>query len=151
MAFRLNETQVLPSTTLDGWLDDLQTPTTATQAAPDVTLVVDSCYSGQIAEDCKLTTSELTGGAGWHGSAGHDPALLAGKKRMVIASTTPDKEAVFLPPPDLTSFMYSFLSSAYMGNSMGEAWRAGKRFFEEFPVAARSRRCNDGTRPRSPA
>ena len=156
MTFRLSETRVLPSTTLDGWLDDLQTPTSSTQStlawtSPEVTLVVDSCYSGQIVHDCRLTTTELTSGTGWHGSAGHDPARLAGKKRIVIASTTKDKEAIFLPAPDMTSFMYSFLSSAYMGNSMGEAWRAGKRFFEEFPVSDQIPQLDDGTTPDSRA
>ncbi|MCX7048805.1 MAG: InlB B-repeat-containing protein [Candidatus Sumerlaeota bacterium] len=155
MTFRANEAQVLLSTTLDGWLDDLQTPTANTSGtrqwiAPEVTLVVDSCYSGQMVDDCRLTTTELTGGAGWHGSAGHDPATLAGKKRIVIASTTRDKEAVFLPAPDLTSFMYSFLSSAYMGNSMGEAWRAGSRFFNEFPVADQVPQLSDGTTTSTP-
>ena len=32
-----------------------------------------------------------------------------------------------------------------MGNSMGEAYRAGKSFFEEFPVANQVPQIDDGT------
>ena len=110
MAYEINHEQALLSTTLDSWLDGLQT-----NYPVDVTLVVDCCYSGEFTSDCEGAPT--------------------GRKRIVIASTGPYTEAVFLPPPDLTSFMYAFLGSAYMGNSMGEAWRAGKSFFEEFPVA----------------
>ncbi|NQU43044.1 WD40 repeat domain-containing protein, partial [bacterium] len=46
-AFRLNPTQVLPATTMDAWLDALQT-----NYAVDVTLVVDCCYSGGFVEAC---------------------------------------------------------------------------------------------------
>jgi hypothetical protein len=120
MSFRVNETQVVLSTTLDSWLDSLQN-----DFPVDVTLVVDCCYSGRITEDC-----------------GQAPE---GRKRIVISSTSNDAVAVFLPPPDLTSFTFSFLSSAYMGNSIGEAWRAGKRFFEEFPVAGQSPQLVDGS------
>lgn len=141
MTFRLSESQALSATQLDGWLDDLQS-----SSKTDVTLVVDCCYAGQIAEDCQLTMTELTGGAGWHGSAGHDPATLADAKRIVIASTDPNTESVFLPPPDMTSFMYNFLGSAYMGNSMGEAWRSGRRFFDAFPVSGQVPQVRDGSR-----
>jgi len=51
---------------------------------------------------------------------------------------------VFLPAPDLTSFLHTFLGSAYMGNSMGESWRSGHRFFEAFPVAGQVPRLSDG-------
>ncbi|NQU45394.1 hypothetical protein HQ520_19100 [bacterium] len=47
-AFRLNPTQVLPATTMDTWLDTLQT-----NYAVDVTLVVDCCYSGGFVEACR--------------------------------------------------------------------------------------------------
>ncbi|MBX3730508.1 MAG: WD40 repeat domain-containing protein, partial [Candidatus Sumerlaeia bacterium] len=113
MAFRLNPTEAVLTTTMNGWLNDLQ------NAAPvDVTLVVDSCYSGRFVLDCKKTN-----------------AIPAARDRIVIASTSPTAESVFLPAPDLTSFMHTFLGSAYMGNSMGEAWRSGQRFFARFPVA----------------
>ncbi|HNT35416.1 MAG TPA: hypothetical protein PKH07_10515, partial [bacterium] len=116
--FQMNPTQVLPAATLDNWLDDLQA------AKPvDVTLVVDACYSGGFVETCK-------GGVGGH-------------KRIVISSTSSDTVATFLPPPDMTSFMYTFLGSAYMGNSMGESWRAGRQFFEEFPVGGQIPQLDD--------
>ncbi|NQU45395.1 WD40 repeat domain-containing protein [bacterium] len=47
-AFRLNPTQVLPATTMDTWLDALQT-----NYAVDITLVVDCCYSGGFVEACR--------------------------------------------------------------------------------------------------
>jgi hypothetical protein len=120
MAFRVNETQALPSTMLKGWLDDLQT-----SYPVNVTLVMDACYSGKMLEDCR--------------------AAPPGRKRTIIASTAGDTEAVFLAPPDLTSFIHTFLGSAYMGNSIGEAWRAGQRFFETFPVANQVPQIDDGT------
>jgi WD40 repeat protein len=120
MAFRANETQVLPSTTLRSWLDNLQT-----SYPVDVTLVMDACYSGKMLEDC----------------SGAPP----GRMRTIIASTAGDTEAIFLAPPDLTSFIHTFLGSAYMGNSFGEAWRAGQRFFETFPVANQVPQIDDGT------
>ena len=123
-AFRVNERQALLTTTLDTWLDDLQT-----SHPVDVALVVDCCYSGQFVADCRETSASLP----------------AGRKRLVLASTSANAEAVFLPPPDMTSFIYQFLGSAYMGNSMGEAWRAGRRFFEEFPVAGQLPQIDDGT------
>ncbi|MBN1867428.1 WD40 repeat domain-containing protein [Candidatus Sumerlaeota bacterium] len=127
MAFRMNQTQVLPSTVLDGWLDDLQA-----SHRVDVSLIVDCCYSGQFVEDCRLTESEKTG-------------ALAGRRRIVAASTGPESEAVFRPAPDLTSFMHLFLGSAYMGNSIGEAWRACEQFFNLFPVADQTPLIDDGT------
>ncbi|NQU45396.1 hypothetical protein HQ520_19110 [bacterium] len=71
-------------------------------------------------------------------------------KRIVIASTGANSEAVFLPPPDMTSFMYHFLGSAYMGNSMGEAWRSGQRFFDEFAVSNQTPQLHDGTTTTTP-
>lgn len=120
MAFRINETQLLSTLVMKRWLDDLQS-----NHQVDITLVVDSCYSGQFLEDCQ--------------------GAVGGRQRILIASTGKNNEAVFFPPPDLTSFMHTFLSSAYMGNSIGEAWRAGKRFFEEFPVANQSPQIADGS------
>ncbi len=149
MTFRLNETQVLSSITLDGWLDDLQTPPgqegLVAPPAPDVTLVADCCYSGQFVLDCRLTETERNGGEGWNGSPGHNPAHLEGRKRIIVTSTDPYTEAVFLPPPDMTSFMYNFLGSAYMGNSIGEAWHAGRRFFDAFPISGQTPQLDDGT------
>ncbi|MFC1601037.1 DVUA0089 family protein [Candidatus Sumerlaeota bacterium] len=138
MTFRVNEEQLLPSTKLDGWLDDLQT-----SHATDVALVVDCCHSGAIVDDCRLTATELTGGAGWRGSAGHDPAALEGRKRILIASTAAERLANFTLRD--TTFMYQFLSSAYMGNSMGTAWRAGNDFFKEYNVAGQIPRIHDGS------
>ncbi|MBX3727790.1 MAG: WD40 repeat domain-containing protein, partial [Candidatus Sumerlaeia bacterium] len=123
MAFRLNPTEAVLTTTMNGWLNDLQ------NAAPvDVTLVVDSCYSGRFVLDCKKTN-----------------AIPAARDRIVIASTSPTAESVFLPAPDLTSFIHTFLGSAYMGNSMGEAWRSGQRFFARFPVANQRPMIDDGS------
>lgn len=127
MTFRVCENQVLPSTQLDAWLDTLQT-----NHPVDVTLVVDCCYSGKMVEDCRLTEAEKAG-------------PMKNRKRIVLASTGANEEAVFLPSPDLTSFLYKFLGSAYMGNSMGESFRAGQRFFETFPVANQVPQMDDTT------
>lgn len=117
MAFRFSRGELLSTTTLCGWLDGLQA------AFPvEVSVVVDSCYSGQFVRDCRRAD-----------------------KRIMISSTSTTAPAVFLPPPDLTSFMYSFLGSAYMGNSLGEAWRAGKAFFGAFPLAGQAPKIDDGT------
>ncbi|MFH0795168.1 MAG: hypothetical protein V2A74_14180, partial [bacterium] len=120
MTFRVNPSEVLPTTTLDSWLDELQT-----NYPVEVALVVDSCYSGQFVQD----TAQAP----------------AGRKRIVMASTSPDFEALFVPPPDLTSFTNIFLASAYMGNSLGEAWRAGLRFFQSFPIANQAPLISDGS------
>jgi len=82
------------------------------------------------------------------------PAKLAQRKRIVITSAD-DTPAVMLPPPDMTSFLYNFLSSAYMGNSMGEAWRAGRSFYEAFNLADEQGRrqtpqLDDGTTTSTP-
>ncbi|MCC5875520.1 MAG: WD40 repeat domain-containing protein, partial [Candidatus Sumerlaeia bacterium] len=113
MAFRMNPEEAVTTTEVNHWLDTLQNT-----APVDVTLVVDCCYSGQFVTDCRKTD-----------------AIPSERQRIVIASTTETNEAVFLPAPDLTSFMHTFLGSAYMGNSMGEAFRSGARFFSAFPVA----------------
>jgi len=129
VAFRINPTQAVLTTELDGWLNALQ------HAAPmDVTLLVDCCYSGRFVTDCKKRVSESDAQLG----------IPAARDRIVISSTSEHAEAVFLPAPDLTSFMHTFLGSAYMGNSMGEAWRSGRRFFEAFPVAGQVPRLSDG-------
>lgn len=119
MGFRLNRSQIVSSKTLKSWLDDLQTTSALRPHAPEVTLAIDCCYSGQMAQDL-LTTFPV------------------GAKRTIVASTTSTAVSIFLPPPDLTSFMQMFLSSAYMGNSIGEAFRQGQQFFEQFPVAGQA-------------
>lgn len=122
MAFRINPEEALTTLEMNGWLNDLQ------NAAPvDVTLVVDCCYSGQFVTDCRKTS-----------------AIPEKRGRIVISSTSETAEAVFLPAPDLTSFLHTFLGSAYMGNSTGEAFRSGARFFNTFPVAGQAPQLHDG-------
>jgi WD40 repeat protein len=122
MVFRVNETQAVSATTFAGWMDALQ------EAAPavDLQLVIDTCYSGAFIEPLQ-----------------NNPAFAS--RRVLLASTSPTEESLFLPPPDLTSFMFNFLSSAYMGNSFGEAWRSAGRFFRAFPVADQAPLMWDGT------
>ncbi|MDX2175490.1 MAG: WD40 repeat domain-containing protein [Candidatus Sumerlaeia bacterium] len=122
MAFRMNPSEGLTTTQMDTWLDDLQ----ATSPV-DVSLVVDCCYSGRFVDDCAKDAGNPTE-----------------RKRIVISSTTRDSEAVFLPPPDLSSFMYTFLGSAYMGNSLGEAFRSADLFFQTFSVAQQRPQIDDG-------
>ncbi len=116
--FGINPRQTIPSAELDSWLDTLTTEDTKI----DVTLVVDSCYSGKFIEKC--TPPE-------------------GEKRLVISSTTADREAVMMPPPDLTSFSYVFWGAAYMGATMQEAVKAADGFFREFSSAGQRPQMDD--------
>jgi len=115
MYFQMNPTQALAASDLDAWLDDLQTSATR-PAGPNchVTLIVDSCYSGNFLSACKPP---------------------AGKRRLTIASTTSDTVAVFLPPPSLTSFSYQFLGALYMGYKVQQAFESARQFFNTLGVA----------------
>ncbi len=116
--FRLNENEAVSSLELDSWLDSL----TGESTQIDVTLVVDSCYSGIFVQNC------LPSPRG---------------KRQVISSTSSDTEAVIMPPPDLTSFSYVFWGAAYMGAKMKEAVRAATGFFQEFSISGQRPQMDD--------
>ena len=118
MYFQMNPTQALAASDLSAWLDDLQTSATR-PAGPNchVTLIVDSCYSGNFLSACKPPAS---------------------KRRLTIASTTSDTVAVFLPPPSLTSFSYQFLGALYMGYKVQQAFESARRFFNTLGVANQS-------------
>ncbi len=116
--FGLNPRQTISTTELDSWLDTLTTDDTNI----DVTLVVDSCYSGKFVENC--TPPE-------------------GEKRLVISSTSADREAVMMPPPELTSFSYIFWGAAYMGATMEEAVKAADGFFREFSPSGQRPQMDD--------
>jgi len=109
MYFQMSPTQTLVASDLDTWLDTLQILRTL-----HVTLIVDSCYSGNFLSACKPPT---------------------GKRRLTIASTTSDTVAVFLPPPSLTSFSYQFLGALYMGYKVQEAFDSARQFFNTLGVA----------------
>ena len=115
MYFQMNPTQMLVASDLDSWLDQVQTSPTR-PAGPNchVTLIVDSCYSGNFLSACKPP---------------------AGKRRLTIASTTSDTVAVFLPPPSLTSFSYQFLGALYMGYKVQQAFASARQFFNTLGVA----------------
>jgi WD40 repeat protein len=126
MAFRLNPSQGILATTLDSWLDDLQASSDV-----DVSLVIDCCYAGRFVDACRLKTEGLE----------TDPEEWV---RVVISSTSGVAEAVFLPPPDLSSFMLTFLGAAYMGNSLGESFNIADAFFDAFGVAMQRPEIDDG-------
>jgi len=112
MYFQLNPAQTLAASDLDAWLD-------ARQSRPGlppchVTLIVDSCYSGNFLSAC---------------------AAPAGRRRLTIASTTSNTVAVFLPPPSLTSFSYQFLGALYMGYKVQQAFDSARQFFNTLGVA----------------
>jgi len=109
MYFQMSPTQTLVASDLDTWLDALQILRTL-----HVTLIVDSCYSGNFLSACKPPT---------------------GKRRLTIASTTSDTVAVFLPPPSLTSFSYQFLGALYMGYKVQQAFDSARQFFNTLGVA----------------
>jgi hypothetical protein len=112
MYFQMNPTQMLAASDLDAWLDARQTRTDYPPC--HVTLIVDSCYSGNFLSACKPPT---------------------GKRRLTIASTTSDTVAVFLPPPSLTSFSYQFLGALYMGYKVQQAFQSARQFFNTLGVA----------------
>jgi hypothetical protein len=109
MYFQINPTQMVSGSQLDGWLDALQNRQTA-----DITLVVDTCYSGRFVQECT-------------------PPV--GKKRLTVASTSDNALAVFLPPPSLTSFSYQFLGALYMGSTIQQAFTAARGFFSTFQIS----------------
>lgn len=120
MYFQMNPTELLSATELDAWLDDLQSgPTSLTRpAGPNchVTLIVDSCYSGNFLSACTPPATDT--------------------RRLVIASTTSDSIAIFLPPPALTSFSYQFLGALYMGYKVSEAFESARAFFGRLGVVS---------------
>ena len=112
MYFQMNPTQTLSAADLDAWLDARQN--NSTYAPCRVTLIVDSCYSGNFLSACK------------------PPPV---RRRLTIASTTSDTVAVFLPPPSLTSFSYQFLGGLYMGYKVQQAFASARQFFSALGVA----------------
>ena len=95
--FRLNETELLSASQLDGWLDTLQ----SSGGVTTLTLVVDCCQAG----------SFLTACAG----------APAGKARVVMASATATQPA-FFSAGGLISFTNSFVGALCSGLTVGQAF-----------------------------
>ncbi len=108
--FRVNERETVSSKELDSWLDALNTD----DLHIDVTLVVESCYSGGFVNNCLPPP---------------------GHKRLVISSAGADTEALIMPPPDLTSFSYLFWGAAYMGATIRDAAGVADGFFDTFTIS----------------
>lgn len=116
-AFRLSPAEIVSSATIDEMLDKLQSA-----AKTDVTILADYPYSGRLTIDAALTDAD-------------DVPV---HRRTIIASTSHHGPALQLPPPAVAGFAQSFLASAFMGSSYGEALRASQRFFDAFPVDTQS-------------
>jgi len=95
-SFRLNPTQYIRARDLDSHLDTLQTRTGC-----EVILIVDCCYSGGFVQQCRPP---------------------AGKRRVVISSTTPQNLAIYSPPAGAESFSFYFLSFAIQGNTLEDCF-----------------------------
>jgi WD40 repeat protein len=96
-SFRLNATQYIKASDLDSHLDTLQTRTGC-----EVILIVDCCFSGGFVQRCKAP---------------------AGKRRVVISSTTPQNLAIYSPPAGAESFSFYFLSFAVLGNTLKDCFK----------------------------
>jgi hypothetical protein len=95
--FYLNENEMLKAEDLDGWLDKLQTETSAR-----VILIYDACMSGSF---IPLVTPP------------------AGKERIVMTSSAPDKYAWF-NNSGILSFSYQFWSSVFLNAKLYESFVA---------------------------
>ena len=95
--FRLNETELLSASQLDGWLDALQ----SSGGVTTLTLMVDCCQAG----------SFLTACAG----------APAGKARVAVASATATQPA-FFSAGGLISFTNSFVGALCSGLTVGQAF-----------------------------
>jgi WD40 repeat protein len=102
-SFRLNATQYVKATDLDSHLDALQT-----QTGCEVILIVDCCFSGGFVQKCKAP---------------------AGKRRVVISSTTPQDLAIYSPPAGAESFSFYFFSFAIQGNTLEDCVKWTKLSF----------------------
>jgi hypothetical protein len=95
--FRLNATpQYIWARDLDAHLDALQNRTGC-----EVIVIVDCCRSGGFVQRCTAPT---------------------GKRRTVIASTTPQALAVFSPPDGAESFSFYFFSFAIVGRTLEDCF-----------------------------
>ena len=97
--FYLNENEMLKAEELDGWLDKLQTETSAR-----VILIYDACMSGSF---IPLVTPP------------------AGKERIVMTSAAPDKYAWF-NNSGILSFSYQFWSSVFLNAKLYDSFVAAK-------------------------
>ncbi len=97
--FYLNENEMLKAEDLDGWLDKLQTETSAR-----VILIYDACMSGSF---IPLVTPP------------------AGKERIVMTSSAPDKYAWF-NNSGILSFSYQFWSSVFLNAKLYDSFVAAK-------------------------
>jgi WD40 repeat protein len=100
--FRLSPTEVLTTATLDARLDALQNG-----GVRDIIVIGDFPYAAEFLRGCQPP---------------------AGKRRVLIAGTDSDT-AVFLAPPQYTSFSFNFLSAAHMGHNLDVAFDAARQFF----------------------
>ncbi len=97
--FYLNDKEILKAGELDGWLDDFQTKTSAR-----VILIYDACMSGSF---IPLLTPP------------------AGKERIVMTSSAPDKYAWF-NNSGVLSFSYQFWSSVFLNAKLYDSFVAAK-------------------------
>jgi hypothetical protein len=95
--FRLNETELLSASQLDGWLDALQ----SSGGVTTLTLVVDCCQAGSFLAACS--------------------GAPAGKARVVVASATATQPA-FFSAGGLISFTNSFVGALCSGLTVGQAF-----------------------------
>jgi len=93
--YRVNETELLQASTLDGWLDTLQTNYPCT-----VTVMVDASRSGSFIDELIPP---------------------AGQVRVTIASTTPWQDAYFASDGEI-SFTHDFIHWIYSGFSVGNSF-----------------------------
>jgi len=105
----LSPAESLSATALDGALDAFES-TRSAGVEPTVVVVLDAPGSGSFLVPCAAPDSG----------------------RVVIASGRPSDGAIFLDAPLLTSFSQKYLASAWQGNVVQDAYRAGRNFFEDF-------------------
>ncbi len=98
--FFLIDEERLSATELDSWLD-------ASTVDNDVTLIVETCYSGGFVQKCTPQNQS---------------------KRMVIASSSAVQPSIILGPPSLTSFSSLFWDAAYMGASIKESFNIASSY-----------------------
>ncbi|MDM8523924.1 CARDB domain-containing protein [Desulfococcaceae bacterium HSG8] len=107
--FRMSATEELYAEDLDKWLDDLQTGIPG-----KLVIIYDACQSGSFV-----------------------PLLTPppGKERIVIASTGPEKPAIFAPAGGLSgalSFSFHFWHQIHDGSDLASAFSFGKDIMQEF-------------------
>ena len=102
--FRLSPTETLTSAVLDARLDALQS---GGAAIDDMVVVADFPYAAEFLRTCQPP---------------------AGKRRVLIAGTD-SPNAVFLAPPQCTSFSFMFLSAVHIGNNLKDSFESARLFF----------------------